>query len=187
MNFYINRFINSFELKDIKNLFKFDIIAENNSKELFLSIFIKRSILFYSIYELPIEINRIIMSYLTTNIKLNLIMTPSKNLPFYPIKWKLQSCFPKYKNIIKCVEYAIMRENSQFINNWSPVYNATQLTMLMLMRIQHDLKGILAFDVVLKHLEKERKIQKLNYKSKPFPFFYLQTKQNVILSNNRIV
>jgi len=160
MNYYVNRFINSFELEDIKKLFKFDINAEYNCKQLLLSIFIKRSILFYSIYELPIEINRIIMSYLTTNIRLNLIMTPSKNIPFYPIKWELQSCFPKYKNISKCVEYAIIRENSQFINNWSPIYNATQLTMLMLMRIQHDLKGILAFDVVLKHLEIERKRKK---------------------------
>jgi hypothetical protein len=66
-----------------------------------------------------------------------------------------------------------MRENSQFVKDFSPAWSTEKMSMLMFFRIQKDLQGTIAFEIAQKNLKNERLLPK------PFPWHYLQIRRQI--------
>ena len=128
--------------------------------------------LFNGIKEMPREINRIIMSFLSVPIKFTLIMFTDTTYPFSPMMWNMKysawanfpdgRLFNKNGNIIKpvdldgspfdgatnrdnvakCLFYSVLRENEQFCNNWACGWTPSKMLIVFLMRLKQDLSSL---------------------------------------------
>lgn len=145
------------ELNDINDIYHMNIIAEQ--KHLFekhilhfhVSLFFQ-PYLFSGIYEIPTEVNRIIMSFLKKHIKFTLILKPNYNFPYFPNKWSFETSSNSSQILTKCLQYALERENNQFSyvsfdgrSNWIVTYTPDKMCLLLIMRLKKDLISILEF------------------------------------------
>jgi len=89
--------------------------------------------LFSGVHEMPREINRIIMSFLTFPINIKLILHPSRNYPFTPAYWELSHC--NVKALTHPLKSTINAENRQFCD-WSLIWVPQKMCLLMLMRMK---------------------------------------------------
>jgi len=153
-------FLHSFkqsDLNDINNMFSMNIIAEQKHLlekkiiHLHVSMFYQ-PYLFSGIYEIPIEVNRIIMSFLKIHINFTLIMNPAIHFPFMPTKWNFETPSNSSQILTKCLQYALERENNQYqyvsydgINNWSVTFTPDKMCLLLFTRLKKDLISILEF------------------------------------------
>tara|TARA_B100000965_G_scaffold34702_1_gene25611 strand:+ start:24437 stop:25102 length:666 start_codon:yes stop_codon:yes gene_type:complete len=175
MSLFVGR--RRFKFKEIKELFNFSINAEQNGDCIDFNVrLIRDPYKFSGLYELPRELNRIIMSYLRIHIEFTLIINPPVTYPFLPFKWELGGVIANGTNdieVYKCLKYAVMRENSQFAKDFSPAWSTEAMSMLMFYRIQKDLQGTIAFEIAQKNLKNEILLPK------PFPWHYLQIRRNI--------
>jgi len=145
------------DLNDINNMFNMNIIAEQKHLlekkiiHLHVSLFFQ-PYLFSGIYEIPKEVNRIIMSFLKKHIKFTLILNPHKHFPFEPTRWNFETPSNSSKILTKCLQYALERENNQYQDdlhsgrrNWSVIYTPDKMCLLLLMRLKKDLISLLEY------------------------------------------
>lgn len=141
--------------------------------------------LFNGIKEMPREINRIIMSFLSVPIKFTLIMFTDTTYPFSPMMWDMKySTWANFPNgrlsmdttkrnhwrdlygyihelqcisdqalcssgrtffdsvVAKCLFYCVIRENSQFQQNWACGWTPSKMLIVFLMRLKQDLSSL---------------------------------------------
>ena len=162
--------------------------------------------LFNGIKEMPREINRIIMSFLSVPIKFTLIMFTDTTYPFSPMMWDMKystwANFPDgrlsidstkrihWRNLMRCISdqagvgfgtgrgvgtgvgqlllcttphdvaacssgrtffdsvvakclfYCVIRENSQFQQNWACGWTPSKMLIVFLMRLKQDLSSL---------------------------------------------
>lgn len=95
---------------------------------------------FSGIFEVPKEVNRIIMSFLKVHIEFTLILSCDKDYPYRPLKWEVSVPRKNSDDVKKCLFFAAERENKQFARDWSAVWIPQKILMVMLMRLKRDLK-----------------------------------------------
>ena len=175
MSLFVGR--RRFNFKEIKDMFNFSIDANQNRDCINFNIrMIRDPYTFSGLYELPPELNRIIMSYLRIHIQFKLIIEPPVTYPFRPFKWKLGNVIANgtdYVDVYKCLQSAIGRENNQFVKDFSPAWSTEKMSMLMFFRIKKDLQGTIAFEIAQKNIKNERLL------SKPVPWHYLQIRRQI--------
>lgn len=165
-DYSINTKFEQSELNDINNMYHMNIIAEQkhlsqnvhenvnfetNVIHFHVSLFFQ-PYLFSGIYEIPTEVNRIIMSFLKKHIKFTLILKPSYNFPYFPNKWSFETSSNSSQILTKCLQYALERENNQFSyvsfngrSNWIVTYTPEKMCLLLIMRLKKDLTSILEY------------------------------------------
>ena len=138
------------ELNDIKDMFHMDIIAKQKhllqKKTIHLHVsVVSHPYLFSGIYEMPTEINRIIMSFLKNSIRFTLVMSPDRNYPCAPLKWNFATCANSSQVLVQCLRHALERENHQFTSDWAAAWTPATMCLVLFMRLKKDLTSILKY------------------------------------------
>lgn len=114
--------------------------------------------LFSGIYEMPTEINRIIMSFLKNSIKFTLVMSPDTKYPFAPLKWNFATRANSSQVLVQCLRHALERENHslamkrlrlrpiiQCAGTWARVWTPATMCLVLFMRLKKDITSILKY------------------------------------------
>ena len=90
--------------------------------------------------ELPMEINRLISSYIPSYIEINTRIHFCDEYPFRPPKWSLTSVVDKsssYINLQEYYEYIVNCHNNQYQRSWSPAIWIETDILCFVLKINH--------------------------------------------------
>ena len=126
-----------------RSIIKISAIINESKKDINLKIkFVHEPFTLKDTYfrGLPLEINRLISSYIPSYIEINTHIHFCNEYPFRPPKWSLLSVIDKSSsciNLQEYYEYIINCHNNQYRNSWSPAIWIESDILCFIARINH--------------------------------------------------
>ena len=150
------------EIDEIKEMLHFNEfkVFKKQGEVYFDTMLIYNPYDFSGIYEIPSDVNRIIMSYLKIEIRFTLTARVPRSYPFHPFIWELFCYSPINLDIYSCLTNGIIRENNIFDKDWNPAWSPEKMVLTLFMRLKNDLKATISLDWFKNHLKQERMLMR---------------------------
>ena len=151
------------EIDEIKEMLHFNEfkVFKKQGEVYFDTMLIYNPYDFSGIYEIPSDVNRIIMSYLKIEIRFTLTARVLKKVThFIPLFGSFFCYSPINLDIYSCLTNGIIRENNIFHKDWSPAWSPEKMVLTLFMRLKNDLKATISLDWFKNHLKQERMLMR---------------------------